>query len=201
MVNGSIDAAAVPEYAIAGLRRHDDSDLNKKLNRLWPKTNQSSGAEESEIRRIQSILSQDEVEGDRYAGRDLYLGRCAACHNLHSEGGEIGPELTGYQRQDLDSLLLAISSPNAEVREGFENYTVQTKDGQTITGFLADQDDNVIVLRPIGGQKIVLDRERIVKIERAGDSLMPSGLLADLDDKGIVDFFAYLRSTQPLNVK
>ena len=201
MVNGSIDAAAVPEYAIAGLRRHDDSDLNKKLNRLWPKTNQSSGAEESEIRRIQSILSQDEVEGDRYAGRDLYLGLCAACHNLHSEGGEIGPELTGYQRQDLDSLLLAISSPNAEVREGFENYTVQTKDGQTITGFLADQDDNVIVLRPIGGQKIVLDRERIVKIERAGDSLMPSGLLADLDDKGIVDFFAYLRSTQPLNVK
>ncbi|MGK0237589.1 MAG: putative membrane-bound dehydrogenase-like protein [Candidatus Pelagisphaera sp.] len=201
MASGSIDTSSIPEYAIAGLRRHNDSALTKKLNRLWPKANQSSGTEELEISRIQSILSKDETEGDRYAGRDLYLGRCAACHNLHSEGGEIGPELTGYQRQDLDSLLLAISSPNAEVREGFENYTVRTVDGQTITGFLADQDDNVIVLRPIGGQKVVLERERIANMESAGGSLMPSGLLADLDDKGIVDFFAYLRSTQPLNVK
>lgn len=200
MSNGSIDAASIPEYAIAGLRRHDDSVLTKKLNRLWPKANSSSGAEELEISRIQSILSKDETEGDRYAGRDLYLGRCAACHNLHSEGGEIGPGLTGYQRQDLDSLLLAISSPNAEVREGFENYTVRTVDGQTITGFLADQDDNVIVLRPIGGQKVVLERDQIAKMESSGGSLMPGGLLADLDDKGIVDFFAYLRSTQPLNV-
>jgi putative heme-binding domain-containing protein len=95
---------------------------------------------------------------------------------------------------------LAISSPNAEVREGFENYTVRTVDGQTITGFLADQDDNVIVLRPIGGQKVVLERDQIAKMESSGGSLMPGGLLADLDDKGIVDFFAYLRSTQPLNV-
>ena len=30
---------------------------------------------------------------------------------------------------------------------------------------------------------------------------MPSGLLAGLEDKSVVDFFAYLQSTQPLNVR
>ena len=77
----------------------------------------------------------------------------------------------------------------------------QPVDGQTITGFLSDQDENVIVLRPIGGQKIVLDRERIQSMENAGVSLMPQGLLAGLENKEIIDFFAYLRSTQPLNIK
>jgi putative heme-binding domain-containing protein len=87
------------------------------------------------------------------------------------------------------------------VREGFENYTVRTTDGQAITGFLADQDENVIVIRPIGGQKIVLERSKIKGMESAGVSLMPSGLLAGMEKREIVDFFAYLRSTQPLNIK
>lgn len=201
IAEGRISPDSIPDYAVASLRRHKDARLNRLLDKLWPEAIASSQVDEQEIERIRSILSKDTSEGDRYAGRDLYLGRCAACHSLHSEGGDIGPELTGYQRQDLDSLLLAVSSPNAEIREGYENYVVRTKDGQTITGFLADQDENVVVIRPIGGQKIVLERSKISAMENAGVSLMPSGLLAGLEDKGIVDIFAYLRSTQPLNVR
>lgn len=201
IVAGEIDKETIPDHAVASLRRHEDVALDGKLNRLWPQSQGASEAEEAEMNRIQSVLSLDPTGGDRYAGRDIYLSRCAACHSLHSEGGDIGPELTGYQRHDLDSLLLAISRPNAEVREGFENYTVKTKDGQAVAGFLEDQDDNVIVLRPIGGQKIVLERNEIASMEAAGVSLMPSGLLGDLEDESLVDFFAYLQSTQPLNVR
>lgn len=198
---GAIDRNTIPDYAISSLRRHENAALDRELDRLWPEAARSIDLEEQEMRRVQAVLFKDSTGGDRYEGREIYLSRCAACHNLHSEGGDIGPELTGYQRHDLDSLLLAISRPNAEVREGFESYTVKTKDGQTVAGFLEDQDDNVIVLRPIGGQKIVLERGAIVSMEAAGASLMPSGLLGGLEDESLVDFFAYLQSTQPLNVR
>ena len=60
--------------------------------------------------------------------------------------------MTGYQRQDLQILLVAILRPNAEIREGYENYIVKTKDGQTLAGFIADQDEHVFGRRPAGGQ-------------------------------------------------
>ncbi len=107
------------------------------------------------------LLYSDSHTPDPYHGKELYNQRCAACHTLHSEGGNIGPELTGYQRQDLQSLLVAILRPNAEIREGYENYLVKTKDGQTLAGFIADQDEHVIVLRPAGGQPVPIDQSNI----------------------------------------
>jgi putative heme-binding domain-containing protein len=123
------------------------------------------------------------------------------CHILHNEGGEVGPELTGYQRGDLHSLLLAITNPNAEIREGFENHIVRTDDGQTLSGFIVDRDDHVVVLRPVGGQPIVLEESRIKSMEDAGVSLMPPGLLMGMDEQSIVDLFAYIQAPQPLNLK
>ena len=93
---------------------------------------------------------------------------------------------------------MAIVHPNAEIREGFENYVVQTRDGQTITGFITDKDEHVVVLRPIGGQPVVLKQGDIKSMEGAGRSLIPSGLLGGLNEAALVDLFAYLRSAQPL---
>jgi hypothetical protein len=55
------------------------------------------------------------------------MARCAACHQLFHKGGKIGPNLTAYQREDLGTMLTSILTPNAEIREGFENFTVTTK--------------------------------------------------------------------------
>jgi hypothetical protein len=55
---------------------------------------------------------------------------------LHAEGGIIGSTLTSYQREDLQILLPAIIHPSLEIREGFENYTLKTREGRTLVGFL-----------------------------------------------------------------
>jgi putative heme-binding domain-containing protein len=136
--------------------------------------------------------------GDPYEGRNLYRGMCGLCHQLFAEGGRIGPDLTPYKRDDLEALLLNVINPNAEIREGYENHVVTTKDGRTLTGFLADKDNQVIVLRGVDGASIVVAQSEIQEMKAAGVSLMPEGLLGGFNDEQVRDLFAYLRSTQPL---
>ena len=104
-------------------------------------------------------------------------------------------------REDIDSLLLNIINPNAEIREGYENFLVTTKDGRVINGFLVEQAPQVVVLRGLDGQNVSLTRAEIADMKNAGVSLMPEGLLDAFDDQQVRDLFAYLRTTQPLMVK
>jgi putative heme-binding domain-containing protein len=95
-------------------------------------------------------------------------------------------------------MLLNIVNPSAEIREGYENYIVTTKDGRTLSGFLADKDNQVVVLRGLDGANQVLPQSQIAEMKSTGVSLMPQGLLDSLDDQKVRDLFAYLRSSQPL---
>jgi len=136
--------------------------------------------------------------GNPYNGKQLYANSCGKCHRLFEEGGRIGPELTSYKRDDLRRMLLNVVNPSAEIREGFENYVAVTGDGRTVSGFIADQDKQVVTLRGADGQTLVLAREDIEDLRAVPVSLMPEGLLKDLSEQQIRDLFAYLRSTQPL---
>ena len=117
---------------------------------------------------------------------------------MFHKGGGVGPDLTSYQRDDLDALLRAIVRPSDEIREGFENYVVITGDGRTLGGFIADQDDHVVVVRGVDGNDVSLARKRVIEILPAGRSLMPEGLLEDLSDDQLRNLFAYLRISQPI---
>jgi putative heme-binding domain-containing protein len=98
----------------------------------------------------------------------------------------------------LRGILLNVIHPSAEIREGFENYIVRTADGRTLTGFIADQDANVIVLRGADGQNLSLARDEIDDLRASRESLMPSGQLKTWSEQQVRDLFAYLRATQPL---
>src|SRR5262249_24225422 len=128
----------------------------------------------------------------------VFMASCGACHKLFGQGGQIGPDLTTFKRDDIDNMLLNIVNPNAEIREGFENYLITTKDDRTISGFLVDKDEQAVVLRGLDGENTVLQRSKISEMKPAGLSLMPSGLLDSFPDQQVLDLFAYLRSTQPL---
>ena len=73
-----------------------------------------------------------------------------------------------------------------------------TEDGRTLTGFIADQDNQVVVLKGADGQSIVIPRDQIEIMKAIRQSLMPERLLKQLSEQQIRDLFAYLRSAQPL---
>lgn len=192
-----IQPQSFPPAIVRKLKQHRDPALQELLETIWPNTGRPTTADMDRLihQRAEVIRSGT---GDPYNGRTLFQNTCGSCHKLFAQGGEVGPELTVYNRADLESMLLAIVNPSAEIREGFENYTVETRDGRSLSGFLAEQDNQTLVLRGMDNQNVVLSRADVAELQPAGLSLMPEGLLDGLNDQQTRDLFAYLRSTQPL---
>ena len=67
-----------------------------------------------------------------------------------------------------------------------------------LSGFLAEEDANSIVIRAFDGSNTTLPREKVKELTPAGRSLMPEGLLGGLNDQELRDFFTYLRISQPI---
>jgi putative heme-binding domain-containing protein len=123
---------------------------------------------------------------------------CGKCHVLHNLGGQVGPNLTSFQRDDVVRLLTSIVNPSAEIREGYETHVAMLDDGRVVQGFLVEQDPQVVVLRTAEGTTVPLEVAAIEERAVSGKSLMPEGLLSGLSDDEVRNLFAYLRTTQPV---
>lgn len=187
----------IPLNIVRKLKQHRHPELAGLLEKHWPNTGSPTTAEmEKKIGHLAGVVRGG--SGDPYLGRTLFQNTCASCHKLFGQGADAGPDLTVFNRADLESMLLAIVNPSAEIREGFENYSVETKDGRSLAGFLVEQDDRTIVLRGLDNQNVTLARADLEELKVAGMSLMPEGLMDGFNDEQTRALFAYLRSTQPL---
>ena len=194
---GKLKPADVPLDTVRQIQRHKSAQLALLLAKHWPNSGRpTTAAMQQQITRLSTVLRDG--QGDPYSGQKLFNTACASCHTLFARGGHVGPDLTAYQRSDLDALLLAIVNPSDAIREGFESFNVETKDERSLTGFLVERDARLVVLRGLDGQNITLKQEDIAELKPAGLSLMPEGLLDPLTEQQVRDLFAYLRSTQPL---
>lgn len=193
-----LSADLVPLEFARRLKGTVDPSRIAVIDRHWPKAGRPSSAEmDREIARITRAVSAG--QGDPYAGKRLFTATCAACHRLFNQGGDIGPDLTSGNRRDDASLLLAIVNPGAEIREGYEFLTIETRDQRSLAGVIVERDDRRVILRGFDGQNVVLQQGEIASTSPAGMSLMPEGLTVGLDSQQIRDLLAYLRSSQPLN--
>ncbi|MGI9242386.1 MAG: DUF7133 domain-containing protein [Verrucomicrobiales bacterium] len=180
---------------VARMRLHGSAELAQLLEKHFAIPQRSDPIAEAEA--IRTILAGE--PGDPYSGEAIFTSRCASCHTLFFKGGKVGPDLTRYQRDDLSTMLVGIIDPDAEIREGYENVIAKTNDGRILSGFLADEDANTVVLRGFDGSDITLARGDVTTLEPAGRSLMPAGLLTGLDDQALRDLFAYLKLSQPIS--
>ena len=194
---GTVRPADVPADVTARLQTHPDERVATLARKLLGAPRSPDKAERlAESHRVRQVIAQS--PGDPYKGEPIFMQRCGACHALFHKGGNVGPNLTAYQRDDIGTMLPSILDPNAEVREGYVNYVVTTKDGRTISGFLTDSDATVVALRGFDGQDVRISRADVVDLKPAGTSVMPEGLLGGLDDQSLRDLFAYLRIPQPI---
>lgn len=135
--------------------------------------------------------------GDANAGKSIYASRCAACHKLFGEGGDVGPDLTGYERANRTNMIPAIVDPGAAIREGFAQHQVFTRDGRSLVGIVAERDATRLTLVDPLGQRAVIPLAEIEEQRALATSIMPDGLLAGLSDRQIRDLFAYLEWKGP----
>lgn len=191
-------AAAIPHDIIQQLSLHPDDSLQERINRIWGKTRETTQEKAAEMERLRKLLSQATFSPESLAlGKQLFTKQCATCHTLFSEGGQVGPNLTGYERSNLDFLLLAIVDPSAGIREEYIQFQVATEDGRILTGLITDQTPSAITLRGANNQVTTIPREEIEILQATTTSLMPEGLLKDLSDQEVTALFHYLMQPTP----
>lgn len=193
--SGRIQARSVPPEIVEKLRASPRSaDAAKKL---WPpKAAPTSAEQEEKIARFKKLVQSG--SGNPFAGYPHFQLACAGCHKLFGEGGQTGPDLTSFDRQDLDNMLLNIVDPSAQIREGYEQVQIETKDERSLSGLIAEKSNQTISLRGADGRITLIPQADVASMQAARASLMPEGLLEAFDDQQVRDLFAYLRSTQPL---
>lgn len=170
----------------------DDPTINKKAKALWPTIKLLSATEKTnDINDLKAKLIN--TKGDQLRGKAIYVDTCGACHRLKGLGGNIGPELTGYDRKNIDYMLLHTVDPNADIREGYETYQIKTTDGRLLMGSIADQVGGTIDLMPIfGNRRTIIPEDKILTKTIQQVSTMPERLLSPLSDQEVKDLFAYL---------
>lgn len=196
---GSIRRENLTQDTIERLRWHRDERLQAALAHQFPRVEESAEQMDQRIELAEKIALAG--NGNPLEGQKLFheSATCGKCHRIFDRGGDIGPDLTSYNRSHLRLMLLAIVNPSAEIREGYENMTIMTVDGRVVTGFRIDENEHVLVLRTADGQTHSIDKLSIDEQKQNKLSLMPTGLLDGLNDTQLRDLCAFLTSTTPPN--
>ncbi len=148
---------------------------------------------EAVFQRKRSALTR---EGDLDRGRELYTLLCAQCHKLGTEGGAVGPELTGVGSRAPEEILIEIVDPNRSLETNYRAWSLETKDGRNLSGRLDSEDQSSVELLDVSGQRHVVPRNQIAVLEAGDLSLMPVGLIDDLSDADVASLVRFLSASK-----
>jgi putative membrane-bound dehydrogenase-like protein len=193
---GAIDRREVPADLVDRMRMLPGADFQRTVTRVFgAESSADTAAVRAKVGRFAEVLAGG--VGSPKPGRALFEERCARCHRLFEKGGNVGPDLTSFRRDDLEGMLTHIVHPEAEIREGYAGKVVELVDGSVVTGVVVEETAARMVVRGGDGRERIIPREEIESARPATKSLMPTGLLDGLTERQLRDLFAYLRSTQP----
>ena len=130
--------------------------------------------------------------------RAFAAARCVVCHRYGYDGGATGPDLTqAAGRFQVKDLVEAIVLPSKVVSDQYKASVVQTADGRVITGRIVSESPEklVVVTDPEDATKFVeLVRADVEEVTASPTSLMPQGLLDQLNEAEVLDLLAYVLS-------
>jgi putative heme-binding domain-containing protein len=135
--------------------------------------------------------------GDPHRGQTVFRNLCAQCHTIYGEGGQVGPDITANGRASFEQLLSNVFDPSLVIGPAYQVTTVVTKDGRNLTGLIAEDNAQRVVVRMPGEGEETVPRNHVKYTRVSKLSMMPEGLEASLDKKDLADLFAFLALDKP----
>jgi putative heme-binding domain-containing protein len=183
-----IAAERVPE-----LLKNYHGDVRGQAKPLLARIEQQKQLRAARLKELEPLLRG----GNPDRGRDVFFGNkagCASCHTILTEGGDVGPDLTGIGgiRAGLD-LLEAIVYPSASFVPGHEVYRVETKT-EVYSGVQGESSPDAVVIVSGPRERVRIPRKQIVSMRPATVSLMPDGFAEDLTPTELADLLAFLQT-------
>ncbi|MFP6584834.1 MAG: PVC-type heme-binding CxxCH protein [Candidatus Hydrogenedentota bacterium] len=193
---GDVPRRDVPAYIARLLFRV----VGNRFLEVWGPVDDQSEDIEAAFAKYNALLTEEALaKGNPRRGREVYTNTCFACHQMYGEGGQVGPDLTGANRTDLNYLLGNILTPSAIILDDYKLTNVFTTDGQVHWGILISEDDRQVQLRVANVDELITVPKSLIEEQELTDmSMMPEGLLDNLSDAEVIDLVAFLRSLEPV---
>ena len=194
---GDVSRDEIPAHVARSLR----GILGARFVKLFGKVRPIAEDREWLLGKYKKMLTPEVIaSADAVRGRAVFNKTCAACHKLYGEGGEVGPDLTGSNRANLDYILLNSVDPSYDVPDAYKTVTVVTNDGRVINGVLAEEDGTRIVLKTAEQPRVVVAKEDIDTRQVSPKSMMPEGQLEQMKQHEVIDLIKYLRTTEQVEL-
>jgi putative heme-binding domain-containing protein len=187
---GKIKREDVRPATVLAMQSHKQKTIDALVKKHWGQLRQSTEAKQQRMTAVAALIAEN--KGGAKAGKLVFAIACAACHRLRGQGGNIGPNLDAYQLNNPGFLIPAVVDPSLGIREEYAGFNVVTKDNQRLTGFIAQNAPQFIVLRDLAQNSITLPRNEIKDLQAMPVSLMPEGILDALTPQQVRDLFAFL---------
>lgn len=195
-----LDAAAIGKfkrdqitaYHIRQMLELKNPEIEKRVTSTWGKIVQSPAEKQSQVARLERVFNEAPLWAfDAGAGKMHFEKLCSQCHRLGNEGARIGPELTGSTRNGIRYFLENVIDPNAVIGADYQMTTVDTKNGDTLSGIIASETTAALTLRTVTGE-ITIPKTDIAKRITSEKSMMPEGLLEALGDREQIELLKFL---------
>ncbi|TWU24141.1 Cytochrome c [Novipirellula galeiformis] len=190
--SGKIPRRDLSAFQVRQIQSFGDPLLDQRIAEVWGEVRDSSQDKLRLIETLKNELTADVLaKANRSQGRALFQQHCQNCHRLYGEGGEVGPDLSGSNRSNMDYLLSNIIDPSSVVDKSYRMTILALDDGRVIHGVVTDSGTQTITIHTATESMTIPQRD--VELQKMTEkSPMPEGLLAPLSDAGIQDLIAYL---------
>jgi len=156
--------------------------------------------DEAAYEKYRGILTPNALSnGNLIEGKAVFQKSCGSCHKMYGEGGDMGPDLTGSNRTDVDYILLNVLEPSAEIQDDYKMVVINTLDGRTYSGNIISENPRQITLRIVGQDPVLINKSSIQSKDITDVSMMPPGVFENLSDKEIVDLMTYLKTNKRID--
>lgn len=186
---GEIAAQGVGPKQVFEILKNDDKSVRRRATELFQ-------PQESEREAVLAKYkpSLDNI-GDFAKGKVVFQAECSNCHQLGgADGYPLGPDLASIRNRTKASILHDILIPNAAIADGYDVWTVTTKEAAEHSGIIAKESPSSITLRFLEVEDQVISRENIASITSAPTSLMTTGLEQNIDLQAMADLLAFLKN-------
>jgi len=173
-----------------GLSAHPDQGIARRARALLARGGGLPNADRQKV--IEELSPLVLRKGNPARGKTLFQQQCAKCHTHGSEGGKVGPDLTGMAVHPKEELLVHILDPSRSVEGNFRQYTVATTNGQVLIGILTSESRTSIELADAEGKTHAVQRAEIEELQASNKSIMPEGFEKQLAPQELCDLLEFL---------
>ncbi len=178
-------------------------DLERRRMLIAWDTNPENRKRANKLLSDEEIISRKEVvakmkpalslNGNQAEGEKVFQAICSNCHRYENIGNDVGPVLTEINRKSKESIMHDILDPNAAVNTQYISHQIKTKDGMLHIGVIDSENDESVVMKKMGGEKITFNKKGIMKMNSMGKSLMMEGIEGSLTHQQMADLLSFMQ--------